>query len=92
MRPSLTFSRGLFFIYRDISYNKITGMIPSQMSALVKLGTLYVLTCFIFNVKIRHCSILVLMSVGLVRLSLTFSKFFFSQHSQRQWLDGPNPV
>jgi len=39
------------FIYRGILYNKITGMIPSQMSALVKLERLCALTIFIFSVE-----------------------------------------
>ena len=45
---SLILSRGLFFIYREISYSKITGTIPSQMSALVKLEMLWALTSFFY--------------------------------------------
>ena len=66
VRLSLAFSRGLFFlfigssrttfqevclfIYRDFQSNRLAGTIPAQISALVKLGILWVLASFLFSV------------------------------------------
>ena len=94
MPPNTCFQEVCSFFYRDILNNKITGTILSQMSALVKLEALYVLTGFIFSVKTKHCSILVLMSVGLACLFLSRSSFFFCQGSwlRPQWRTSLQPT
>ena len=53
--PSLAFSRGLLFRY--LYQNKLSGTIPAQISALVKLDSLCALTPFVFSgSKLLSCN------------------------------------
>ena len=67
------FKRSAFFLYRSVGANRLIGTIPAQISALVKLQSLWALTSFL-NSAGQSLFILVLISVGLVRLFLTFSR------------------
>ena len=65
VRLSLTVSRGLrsvFFVYRDLTSNALTGPIPAQISGLVKLEHLCALTSFFIKCWSKLFSLLFLTS------------------------------
>ena len=67
-----------FFLCSRLDQNSLTSTIPSQMSTLTKLTSLYAP----FLDQLIECWSYILLSVGLVCLFLTLSSFFY----QGSWL------
>ena len=67
-------SRGLPFIYRELESNRLAGIIPAQVSALVNLQLLWALSSCLISVGQILLAFQFSMSVVLVHLSLSLSR------------------